>query len=106
MIEFVLVLVPTSLLAFPLISLVSVMQQGLATQQVAYDVARYGSLADTTSSMKLDYRNSRDSELEVTVKTDHASCITEVRVTKTFMNSLWPLAIAVESKASVQCEKF
>lgn len=105
-IEFVLVLVPTTLLIFPLISLVSLMHEGLATQQVAYDVARYGSLADTTSAMKIGYRNSRDSELDLTVRTDQASCITQVSVTKTYENYLWPLALAIESRASVQCEKF
>lgn len=102
--EFVLVLVPASLLAVPLVSLISLMHSSVVTQQIAYDVARYGALADTTTSMKSKYLNARDKTLVISRLTEKSTCLTQVKVTKNYFVGFMDLSIDLESRAMVQCE--
>ena len=102
--EFVLVLVPASLLAVPLVSLMSLMHSSVVTQQIAYDVARYGALADTTTSMKSKYLNARDKTLVISRLTEKSTCLTKVKVTKNYFVGFMDLSIDLESRAMVQCE--
>ena len=102
--EFVLVLIPASLLAVPLVSLMSLMHSSVLTQQIAFDVARYGALADTTASMKSMYLNARDKTLVIWRSTDRSTCLTQVKVTKNYFVGFMNLSIDLESRAMVQCE--
>ena len=102
--EFVLVLVPASLLAVPLVSLMSLMHSSVVTQQIAYDVARYGALADTTTSMKSKYLNARDNTQVISRLIEKSTCLTQVKVTKNHFVGFMDLSIDLESRAMVQCE--
>ena len=104
--DFVLILIPASSLAIPLLSLISLMHSSIVTQQVAYDVARYSALADTSSAMNLKYLNSRDSSMKVTVTRDKTSCLTEVSVSRNYPVGLMDFSVGLASRASVQCEDF
>lgn len=105
-IEFVLVLVPTSLLAIPLVSIVALAHESVVTQQVAYEVARYGALADTSALMDFKYLNARDPSLKIVRTKDESSCLTEVLVAREYPVGLKDLSVSLESRASVQCEDF
>lgn len=102
--EFVLILVPASLLAVPLVSLMSLMHSSVVTQQIAYDVARYGSLADTTTSMKSKYLNARDKTMILSRSTGTSPCLTQIKVTKNYFVGFMDLSVDLESRAMVQCE--
>lgn len=102
--EFVLILVPASLLAVPLVSLMSLMHSSVVTQQIAYDVARYGALADTTISMKSKYLNARDKTMILSRSTGKSPCLTQIKVTKNYYVGFMDLSVDLESRAMVQCE--
>lgn len=102
--EFVLVLVPASFLAVPLVSLMSLMHSSVVTQQIAYDVARYGALADTTTSMKSKYLNARDKTMILSRSTGKSPCLTQIKVTKNYFVGFMDLSVDLESRAMVQCE--
>lgn len=106
MIDFLLVLIPATLLTLPLVSLASLMHQGLVAQQVAYDVARYGTLADTTDEMRDDYARSKDSDITFDVVEDDSVCRLHVSVSKEYSVTLWPVPINIRSEANAQCEIF
>jgi Flp pilus assembly protein TadG len=102
--EFVLILVPASLLAVPLVSMMSLMHSSVVTQQIAYDVARYGALADTTTSMKSKYLNARDKTMILSRSTGKSPCLTQIKVTKNYFVGFMDLSVDLESRAMVQCE--
>jgi len=104
-VDFVLVLAPVSLLAFPLIELNGLIHLSLVNQQVAYDIARFGSLADSSDSSTLYYLKSKDPEMTLTSEVEGSDCLTSVSVTKQYSVSLWPFSIPIRSSAHAQCEK-
>jgi hypothetical protein len=104
-VDFVLVLVPVSLLALPLMGLTALMHLSLVNQQVAYDVARFGSLADSSDSSTHSYLKSIDPELTLISGVGGSSCLTSVSVTKQYSIAFWPISIPIRSSAYAQCEK-
>ena len=105
-VDFVLVLTPATLLSLPLVSLFSIMHQGLVTQQVAYEIARYGTLADTSDGMRARFARTADANMSVKLLEDETSCRLNVTVSKDYEIAFWPVPINLESEANAQCETF
>jgi hypothetical protein len=82
------------------------MHQALVTEQVAFDIARFGSLADQSDSSTRSYLKSRDSSMTLYSEADGSSCLTGVSVLKTYSITLWPFSIPIQSNAHAQCETF
>lgn len=104
-VDFVLVLVPTSLLAFPLLSIISMMHSSLVSQEVAFDIARFSALADVSVSEREQYRKSRDENMKVQLNSTIDGCFMTVQTTKSYNLILWPEPIEISTTASAQCEK-
>lgn len=104
--EFVIVLVPVSLLILPLVEIQALVHEKVVTQQVAFDVARYATLADSTSASSQSYLLSKDAELKLNMVTTAEGCFSEVTITKSHQVTFWPIPIDVESNAVAQCEIF
>jgi hypothetical protein len=84
--------------------MMSLMHSSVVTQQIAYDVARYGALADTTTSMKSKYLNARDKTMILSRSTGKSPCLTQIKVTKNYFVGFMDLSVDLESRAMVQCE--
>jgi len=102
--DFVLLVVPASLLVLPLFDLFGMLQAAIVKQQLGYDIARYAALADVDSTEANRYlRRYPDGSLtkESTIYSCawiHSSEISR-RVT------LWPELIAVPIESRAECEK-
>jgi hypothetical protein len=103
-IDFVVVLVPTSLLCLPLIGLTSVFHQTIVSQQQVYEIARFASLADSSPSAAELLRTSIDSSSTIRYLKEQQGCTVLVTKKTTHQIAFWPSAVAIESEARVKCE--
>lgn len=103
-VDFVIVLVPTSLLCLPLIGLMSVFHQSIVNQQQVYEIARFASLADTSSASAEQFRNSTDSTSSIQYIKNQLGCVVSVSKQASYRVPFWPNAIAIDSEARVRCE--
>lgn len=103
-IDFVVVLVPTSLLCLPLIGLTSVFHQTIVNQQQVYEIARFASLADSSPSAVELLRTSIDSSSTIRYLNEQQGCVVLVTKRTSHQIPLWPSAAEVLSEASVKCE--
>jgi hypothetical protein len=103
-IDFVVVLVPTSLLCLPLIGLTSVFHQTIVNQQQVYEIARFASLADSSPSAAELFRTSIDSSATIRYLKERQGCAVLVTKKTTHQIALWPSAVAIVSEARVRCE--
>ena len=103
--DFVLIVVPASLLCLPLIELFGIYQGAIVKEQVSYEIARYASLADISLNQALDYKQFKDPLAQLTINTNHTSCSflvsTELKKNITF----WPEVINVPIQGRATCEK-
>ena len=103
--DFVLVVVPASLLCLPLIELFGIYQDAIVKEQVSYEIARYASLADISLDQALDYKQFKDPLAQLTSNTNQTSCLflvsTELKKNITF----WPDVINVPIQERATCEK-
>lgn len=104
--EFVIVLVPVTLLTLPLVEVQALLHEKVVTQQVAFDVARYATLADSTAASSQSYLLSKDAELKLNMVTTAEDCFSEVKITKSQQVTFWPTPLDIESNAIAQCELF
>jgi Flp pilus assembly protein TadG len=104
--EFVIVLVPVSLLILPLVEIQALLHEKVVTQQVAFDVARYATLADSTAASSQNYLLSKDAELKLNMVTTGEGCFSEVTITKSHQVTFWRTQLNIESNAIAQCELF
>jgi Flp pilus assembly protein TadG len=104
--EFVIVLVPVSLLIFPLVEIQALFHQKVVTQQVAFDVARYATLADSTAASSQKYLLSKDVELKLNMVNTEDGCFSEATITRSHQVTFWPTPLDIESNAIAQCEIF
>lgn len=102
--EFVIVLVPASLLVLPLMGLLTLLQQSVINEQVAFDTARFAALADSETSATESYAYLRDPKSQVQLMQAEGYCVTQVTVTSTYTIPLWPDAVTLEGRANAQCE--
>jgi len=103
-IDFVFVLVPTSLLCLPLVGLTCVFHQSIVNQQQVYEIARFASLADSSPSGSEFFRSSTDSTSTIRYLNEQQGCVVLVTKRTSHQIPLWPSAAEVLSEASVKCE--
>jgi hypothetical protein len=103
--DFVLLVVPGSLLCLPLIDLFGIYQSAIVSEQVGYEIARYAALADVTQSEAAAYGKLRDSRSSLSIDTSALSCsslvVSEVQRRVTF----WPEVVSIPIQARAECEK-
>ncbi|MEY3934394.1 MAG: hypothetical protein RLZZ606_993 [Actinomycetota bacterium] len=102
--DFVLLVVPGSLLCLPLIDLFGIYQSAIVSKQVSYEIARYASLADVSQSEAIAYGKLRDSRSSLSMDTSALSCsslvVSEVQRRVTF----WPEVVSIPIQARAECE--
>lgn len=103
--DFVLLVVPASLLCLPLIELFGIYQGAIVKEQVSYEIARFASLADISLDQALDYKQFKDPFAQLTRITNQTSCSflvsTESKKSITFL----PQVIEVPIQGRATCEK-
>ena len=103
-IDFVVVLVPTSLLCLPLVGLTSVFHQSIVNQQQVYEIARFASLADSSPSASEFFRSSTDATSTIRYLNEKQGCVVSVTKRNAHQLPLWPSALEFLSEARVKCE--
>ena len=102
--EFVLLVVPASLLAIPLIEVFGLYQSAIVQEQVSYDIARFAALADVSPMEAETYRQIKDPISRLTTDTRFGSCsvltLKEIERRVTF----WPELITVPIEVRASCE--
>ena len=102
--DFVLLVVPASLLVIPLIELFGLYQSSIVKEQVSYDIARYAALADVSAQEAELFKQTKDSTSSLKLESSFMSCsfvsISEVQRRITF----WPALITVPIQGRAQCE--
>ena len=103
--DFVLVVVPGSLLCLPIIDLFGLYQATIVSEQVSYDIARYAALADVARSDAALYSEQKNPLGLLILNSDNLSCsavsVSEIQREITF----WPEIIAVPIQSRAECEK-
>lgn len=102
--DFVLLVVPASLLVIPLIDLFGLFQSAIVKEQISYDIARYAALADVTEEDARRYRQSRDplSMLSNDVSANSCSFVSNSELARRI--TFWPEVINVQIQARAECE--
>ena len=102
--EFVLLVVPASLLAIPLIEVFGLYQSAIVQEQVSYDIARFAALADVSPTDAETYRQMKDPMSKFVTDTRFDSCSVlstrEIQRRVTF----WPELITVPIEVRASCE--
>jgi hypothetical protein len=102
--DFVLLVVPASLLAIPLLELFGLYQSAIVKEQLSYGISRYAALADVTSIEAELYKQNIDTASTLKRESSALSCI---YVTKTDLErriTFWPELITVSIQGSANCE--
>lgn len=102
--DFVLLVVPASLLVLPLLDLFGMFQAAIVKEQFGYDIARYAALADIDSAEANRY-SSRDPDgsLARDATTYGCSWVHSSKISRRV--ALWPEALDVPIEARAECEK-
>lgn len=102
--EFVLLVVPASLLIIPLIDLFGLHQSAIVREQVSFDISRYAALADVSREEALQYKQLRDPFSLLLRNSSVESCVfiasSELERRVTF----WPEGIQVTVQGRAECE--
>lgn len=102
--EFVLLVVPASLLAIPLLEVFGLYQSAIVQEQVSYDIARFAALADVSPMDAENYRQLKDSNSKLITDIHFGSCSIltsrEIQRSVTF----WPELIRVPIEVRASCE--
>lgn len=102
--EFVLLVVPASLLAIPLIEVFGLYQSAIVQEQVSYDIARFAALADVSPMDAETYRQMKNPKSRLITDTRFGSCsvITSGEIQRTV--TFWPELIKVPIEVRASCE--
>jgi hypothetical protein len=102
--EFVLLVVPASLLAIPLMEVFGLYQSAIVQEQVSYDIARFSALADVSPTDAETYRQLKDPKSKLITETRFGACSVlsgrEIQRTVSF----WPEIIRVPIEVRASCE--
>lgn len=102
--DFVLLVVPASLLVIPLLDLFGLFQSSIVKEQISYDIARYAALADVSAYEAARYKWLKDPSGKLSTESSKNSCalisISEINRNITF----WPQAITVPIQGRAECE--
>ncbi len=102
--DFVLVAVPASLLAIPLMDLFGLYQSAIVKQQVFYDIARYAALADVSPESAAKYKQLRDATSFLTTERLGSSCSVIASAELQRRVTFWPELIRVKIQGRAECE--
>jgi hypothetical protein len=102
--DFVLLVVPASLLVIPLFELFGLYQAAIVHEQISYDIARFAALADISIEEATSYRQSRNPDSQLAFENSATGCSflsqTELNQRITF----WPDQIKVLIQGRAECE--
>ena len=102
--EFVLAVIPISILILPLIDLFGLFQVVIVKEQEAFEIARYASLADVTEQEAESFRFFREPTSTLERTTGPTDCQVQVRIPVNRSIVLWPNLVSVNVVGSVHCE--
>jgi hypothetical protein len=103
-VDFVIVILPTSLLLLALLGLFGLFQGQITLGQVSYDLARFASLADVNQSEIETYRLNSDASASITRAGSGEGCLVEATVTKVVDIIIWPEPIILRASSRATCE--
>lgn len=103
--DFVLLVVPASLLCLPLIELFGIYQGAIVKQQVSYEIARFAALADVSLDEALDYKQIKDPLAQLANYDSQSSCSFLVSTEMKKNISFWSEVIDVPIHGRASCEK-
>ena len=103
--EFVLAVIPMSFIALPVFDLLGMFQSAIVSEQIAYDIARYASLADVRGDQAEDYRILREPESTLGVVFDWSGCNHVSRIESRHSVTFWPETILIAVTGRASCEK-
>lgn len=103
--DFVLLVVPASLLTLPLIELFGIYQGAIVKEQVSYEISRFAALADVTFDQSIDYQEDLDPQARLTKSSKQSEC--SILVSNELKKSItfWAEAIEIPIEGSATCEK-
>jgi hypothetical protein len=102
--DFVLLVVPASLLVFPLIELFGLYQAAIVYEQISYDIARYAALADVSNAEATAYRQSRNPDSQLVVENSATGCSFLSKTELSQRITFWPDQIKVLIQGRAECE--
>lgn len=102
--EFVLGVIPISILILPLIDLFSLFQVVIVKEQQAFEIARYASLADVTDQEAESFRIFREPTSTLQRTTGPTDCRIQVTIPLSRSIVLWPYPVNLNAVGSVHCE--
>jgi len=103
--EFVLLVVPASLLVKPLLDLFGLFQVAIVKEQVSYDIARYAALADVSPAEANGYREEHDPQGSLATDDNGVDCVWLHASVISRRVTLWPETVVVPIEARAECEK-
>ena len=103
--EFVLLVVPASLLVIPLLDVFGLFQVAIVKEQVGYDIARYAALADVSPAEANNYREEHDPQGSLVTEDNSFDCVWVHSSVISRRVTLWPEAVVVTIEARAECEK-
>lgn len=102
--EFVLAVIPITILIMPLIDLLGLFQVVIVKEQQAFEIARYASLADVTELEAESFRLLTEPTSTLERTTGSTECRIQVTVPVNRSLVLWPYPIDLNVVGSVHCE--
>jgi Flp pilus assembly protein TadG len=102
--EFVLVVIPITILILPLLDLFGLFQAVLVKEQQAYEIARYASLADVTEFEAENFRISTESTSTLERLEFLSECTIQVTIPVSRAIIFWPYPIDFQARGTVHCE--
>ena len=102
--DFVLLVVPASLLVIPLLELFGLYQSSIVKEQVSYEIARYAALADVSTQEAEIYKQNKDSASSLKLESSSLSCSFVSRSEIQRRITFWPTLITVPLQGRAQCE--
>jgi len=102
--EFVLAVIPITILILPLIDLFGLFQVVIVKEQEAFEIARYASLADVTDQEAESFRIFREPTSTLARTTGPTDCLVQVTIPVSRSIVLWPYPVGLNAVGSVHCE--
>lgn len=103
--DFVILVVPASLLCLPLLELFGVYQGAIVQEQTSYEIARFAALADITPERALEYKQLKDPMSRLSSSATGMQCSILVSTDLIKSISFWPDAVTVPIQSRATCEK-
>jgi len=102
--DFVLVVMPASLLVLPLLDLFGLYQSAIVREQVSFDIARHAALADVSLDEALEYKQQRDSSSQLTRNSSVDFCVFLASSELERRITFWPEVVQLTIQGRAECE--